>query len=88
MVLNLSACQKIVQASIKERNSLEKIVVAYHSYDAKGNPTEVSKKDGTHIVYIWGYHQTQPVAKIENATLADIPSATIISLQNAIEFRY
>ncbi len=57
--------------------------IVYHTYDAKGNPTEVSKKDGTHIVYIWGYNQTQPVAKIENATLANIPSATITSIQNA-----
>lgn len=48
--------------------------VIYHKYDAKGNPTEVSKKDGTHIVYIWGYNQTQPVAKIENATLSQVSS--------------
>ncbi|WP_299119952.1 RHS repeat domain-containing protein [uncultured Tenacibaculum sp.] len=46
--------------------------VIYHSYDDKGNPTEVSKKDGTRIVYIWGYHKTQPVAKIENATLSEV----------------
>uniref|UniRef100_UPI002491C919 hypothetical protein n=1 Tax=Ruegeria faecimaris TaxID=686389 RepID=UPI002491C919 len=57
--------------------------VVYHSYDDKGNPLEVSKKDGTHIVYIWGYHKTQPIAKIENAKLSDIPSATITSIQTA-----
>ena len=55
--------------------------VIYHSYDAKGNPTEVSKKDGTHIVYLWGYNQTQPVAKIENATLSDV-SSYISNIQN------
>ncbi len=57
--------------------------VVYHSYDDKGNPLEVSKKDGTHIVYIWGYQKTQPIAKIENAKLSDIPSATITSIQTA-----
>lgn len=56
--------------------------VIYHSYDDKGNPSEVSKKDGTHIVYIWGYNKTQPIAKIENATLTNIASNTITSLQN------
>ncbi|TDQ21829.1 YD repeat-containing protein [Tenacibaculum caenipelagi] len=63
-------------------NVLEDRVV-YHSYDAKGNPTEVSKADGTHIVYIWGYNQTQPIAKIENATLSDIPNTYIDPIKNA-----
>jgi hypothetical protein len=49
--------------------------IIYHEYDNKGNPVEVSKKDGTHIVYIWGYNQTQPIAKIENATYAEVLSA-------------
>lgn len=42
--------------------------ITYHDYDSMGNPIEVSKTDGTHIVYIWGYNQTLPIAKIENAT--------------------
>ena len=49
--------------------------VTFHSYDNKGNPTEVSKKDGTHIVYIWGYNQTQPIVKIENATYGEVELA-------------
>ncbi len=55
--------------------------LVYHSYDNLGNPTEVSKKDGTSVVYIWGYNQTQPIAKIEGVTLSIIPSATITNLQ-------
>ena len=55
--------------------------VIYHKYDAKGNPVEVSKAGGTRIVYIWGYNDTYPVAKIENATLADIPEEIITDLQ-------
>lgn len=58
----------------KGTQSLEDRIV-YHSYDDKGNPTEVSKKDGTHIVYVWGYNQTQPIAKIENATITELNSA-------------
>ena len=61
----------------KEGQILEDRII-YHTYNDKGNPVEVSKKDGTHIVYIWGYNQTQPIAKIESATLSDI-STTIIS---------
>lgn len=61
-------------------NILEDRII-YHNYDNKGNPTEVSKADGTHIVYIWGYNQTQPIAKIENAKLSDISEATITNLQ-------
>ncbi|MDT7831249.1 RHS repeat domain-containing protein [Flavobacteriaceae bacterium S356] len=53
--------------------SLEDRIV-YHSYYDNGNVKEVSKKDGTHIVYIWGYDQTVPVAKIENATSAQVDS--------------
>ena len=70
-----------VQTSVEDGNLEDRVV--YHSYDDKGNPTEVSKKDGTHIVYIWGYEKTQPVAKIENAKLSDIPASTITSIQNA-----
>lgn len=64
----------------KGDNTLKNNVI-YHGYDNKGNPTELSKSDGTHIVYIWGYKQTQPIAKIKNATYASIPSATITNLQ-------
>ncbi len=56
--------------------------VVYHSYDSKGNPTEVSKADGTSVVYIWGYHQTKPIAKIEGAKLKDIPASVITNIQN------
>jgi len=46
--------------------------IEYHKYDSYGNPLEVSKADGTHISYIWGYNNTVPVAKVVNATYADI----------------
>lgn len=61
--------------------SLEERIV-YHSYDTNGNVQEVSKADGTHIVYIWGYNKTLPVAKIENATYAQV-SGYITGIQTA-----
>ena len=59
--------------------------LVYHSYYSNGNIQEVSKKDGTHIVYIWGYNQTSPVAKIENATYSQVAGyvANIQTLSNA-----
>lgn len=48
--------------------------IEYHAYDDYGNPLEVSKANGTHIVYIWGYNHTQPIAKIENATYQEVQS--------------
>ncbi len=55
--------------------------VVYHNYDAKGNPVEVSKKDGTKIYYVWGYNQTQPIAKIEGY---DAISSTQLSVINQV----
>jgi hypothetical protein len=70
-------------------NSLEDRVI-YHSYDDKGNIEVVSKKDGTSIVYIWGYQKSLPIAKIENATYSELVfalsqapySTTVESMQN------
>ena len=63
--------------------------ILYHDYDAYGNPLEVSKADGTHIVYIWGYNQTQPIAKIEKATYAQVSSrvANLQTLSNSDDDR-
>jgi len=46
--------------------------LVFHGYYPNGNIQEVSKKDGTHIVYIWGYNDAMPVAKVENATYGQI----------------
>jgi hypothetical protein len=55
--------------------------IVFHDYYDDGRIKEVSKKDGTHIVYIWGYNKTLPVAKVENATYSEV--ATYISnIQN------
>ncbi len=41
-------------------------------YNDIGNPLEVKLTNGTTISYIWGYSNSQPIAKVENATNADI----------------
>lgn len=67
-----------VQSS-KNNDALENRLT-YHNYDDYSNPLEVSKTDGTHIIYIWGYNQTQPIAKIENTSYNGMSA----SLQTAI----
>lgn len=57
--------------------------ITYHQYDHYGNPTELSKVNGIPMVYVWGYNHTQPVAKIINATLSDIPSNLINEIHSA-----
>jgi len=57
----------------KGSGSIEDRVV-YHNYDNKGNLLEVSKKDGISITYIWGYNQTQPIAKIEGVAYVNLPT--------------
>lgn len=48
--------------------------IIFHDYYDNGNLKEVSKKDGTTTVYIWGYNEEYPIAKIENASYTSIES--------------
>ncbi|SHI64858.1 RHS repeat domain-containing protein [Flavobacterium terrae] len=49
--------------------------IKYNRIDGtNGNPLEVEQIGGTKIAYIWGYNKTQPIAKIENASYADVES--------------
>ncbi len=52
-------------------NELRKKIV-FHHYYSNGNIKEISKKDGTKIVYIWGYNNQFPVAKVENTSYSAI----------------
>ncbi|CAI8706293.1 hypothetical protein [Chryseobacterium sp. IT-36CA2] len=57
--------------------------VLYDKYDSKGNLKQYTTKDGISTVIIWGYNQTQPIAKIEGAKLSDIQQSLIDSIINA-----
>lgn len=55
-----------------DANMKEEII--YDRFDTKGNLTEYHRKDDVHTIIIWGYAQTLPVAKIENATYSQVSS--------------
>ncbi len=59
--------------------------IRYSKYDAYGNVLEVQQVNGSPISYIWGYHNTQPVAKIENMVYDNIPSYLITAIQTATD---
>ena len=48
--------------------------IEFKDYDSDGNILVVSKTDGNDIIYIYGYNNTLPIAKIENATLNQVES--------------
>ncbi len=66
--------------SAKGNTSLEERII-YHKYNSLGRPIEVSKADGSHIYYIWGYNGEYPIAKIENFKSSAITSV----IQNLID---
>ncbi|RNA63491.1 hypothetical protein D1631_16980 [Chryseobacterium nematophagum] len=58
--------------------------VSYDKYDSKGNIQQYTTKDGIPVSIVWGYNNTQPIAKIEGATYSQIESlaSAIISASN------
>ncbi len=60
----------------KEASSLETRLV-FNSYDDDGNLLDSSKPNGVHTSYIWGYDGQYLVAKVENATYAQVTAAGI-----------
>ncbi|WP_264509586.1 hypothetical protein [Flavobacterium sp. N1719] len=59
--------------------------IRYNRYDTYGNPLEVQQENGMLISYIYGYHNTQVVAKIENLAYTSIPANLITAIQNATD---
>lgn len=49
--------------------------VTYDKYDDKGNIQQYTLESGISVTVIWGYSKTLPIAKIENATYAQVASA-------------
>lgn len=50
-------------------------------YDEYGHALEMHQQDGSTTCYIWGYNESQPVAKIENISYTSISSSTIASIK-------
>lgn len=59
--------------------------ITFDEYDSKGNLLQYTTENGTPTCIIWGYNQTQPIAKIENATNIQIASALGVSVATADE---
>jgi hypothetical protein len=57
--------------------------VTYDKYDDKGNILQYTTKDGISTTIIWGYNQTQPIAKITGAKLSDIQQSLIDAIVTA-----
>lgn len=53
----------------------------YDLYDNEGNLIQITNKIGIPTSIIWGYNRTQLIAKIENATYAEV-QAYVTNLQN------
>lgn len=80
----LTSAIKSAKGSISSSNPL-KTDITIHRYN-DGNPEEVSKTDGIHVWYIWGYQKTKLIAKIDNMNFAKLSqlniSANITNLEN------
>lgn len=46
--------------------------VVYSRYDAHNNVVQIAGKDGTPITFLWSYEDRFPIAKIVNATRAEV----------------
>ena len=64
---------KSVSSSKNSADFEERVV--YHKYDDKGNPLELSKADGTKVVYQWATNHRKPMTKIVNANLLSVQNA-------------
>jgi YD repeat-containing protein len=53
--------------------------ITFDKYDDKGNIQQYTLESGSSVTFIWGYGRTQPSAKIENATIAQVTAALGVS---------
>lgn len=60
--------------NITDIGNLEK-KFTYDFYDSKGNVSQYTQENGISVTIIWGYNKSQPIAKIENATITQVATA-------------
>ncbi|AYZ13716.1 hypothetical protein EGY05_18000 [Chryseobacterium arthrosphaerae] len=63
--------------NVQNQNSSKKIT--FNNYDDKGNLRETSAENGIPTATIWGYHQTQAIAKIVGAAYTDIANLSSVT---------
>lgn len=66
--------------SLSTGNGLKR-KITYDKYDQMGNILQYTPEAGLPVSIIWGYNNTQPIAKIENMAYDNIPVGTITNLQ-------
>ncbi|AXB56697.1 DUF5977 domain-containing protein [Flavobacterium fluviale] len=81
---NLLMPKSIYSGKFPDSSVLDK-KITYDKYDDKGNLLQFTPEGGIPVSIIWGYHQTQPIAKLENLTYDQAESyvANIQTLSNA-----
>ena len=57
----------------------------YEMYDSKGNPLYVTTLDGRKFVFLWGYGNRYPVARIEGATYNEVGTWVGSTLINSLK---
>ncbi|MGO4709703.1 hypothetical protein AB4Y90_11420 [Chryseobacterium sp. 2TAF14] len=57
--------------------------ITFNLYDSKGNLLQYTTKDDIPTAIIWGYNNTQPIAKVEGAKLSDIQQSLIDTIVNS-----
>lgn len=63
-------------------NTVKDNKIIFDLYDNKGNILQYTPENGIPVSIIWGYNQTQPIAKIENALYSSQVLAYVANLQN------
>lgn len=63
---------KTVQSSVK--GGVLETDITIDEYDQFANVLQLKRKDGIPVSYLWGYHDTYPVAELKNVSYASIPS--------------
>ncbi|WP_127340625.1 hypothetical protein [Flavobacterium cupreum] len=58
--------------------------ITFNQYDTNGNILQYTLESGVPVSIIWGYTKTQPIAKIENATIPQITTALGVSDLSAL----
>lgn len=48
------------------------VITNYDKYDSSGNLLQLHKENGINVSYIWGYNNTVPIAKVNNAKWNEI----------------
>lgn len=78
---NVFAISKIIAS---KGNFQEQARVLFHDYNIFGLPLEVSKTDGIHHSYVWGYNNMSPIAKLSNVSLSVLTSEQNNAIEEAI----